>query len=152
MTATDEEDQSGTRIAIVGMAVRIPNADSLEKFWSILEAGREQISRFTEEQLRAAGVAPDSVTNGSRVAAFGALENADLFDADFFGFTPREAEILDPQHRIFLETAWSALEDSGTDPGQFEGRIGVFGGVGLNAYLIHNLLGNQDLIDTVGAW
>ena len=152
MTAIDEGDQSGARIAIVGMAVRIPNADSLESFWSILEAGKQQISRFTEEQLRAAGVAPESVTNGTRVAAFGALENVDLFDADFFGFTPREAEILDPQHRIFLETAWSALQDSGTDPGQFAGRIGVFGGVGLNAYLIHNLLGNQDLIDTVGAW
>ncbi|HIG29448.1 MAG TPA: polyketide synthase [Verrucomicrobiales bacterium] len=152
MTAIDEGGQSGARIAIVGMAVRIPNADSLESFWSILEAGKEQISRFTEEQLRAAGVAPESVTNGTRVAAFGALENVDLFDAGFFGFTPREVEILDPQHRIFLETAWSALEDSGTDPDQFAGRIGVFGGVGLNAYLIHNLLGNQDLIDTVGAW
>ena len=142
----------GVKIAVVGMAVRVPGASTLDSFWSVLEKGQETVTRFTETDLINAGLSKTAARESSRVRAFGALDDADLFDAEFFGFTPREAEILDPQHRIFLETAARALEDSGCNPDVFPGRIGVFGGVGLNSYLIHNILENPSLIKTVGAW
>jgi acyl transferase domain-containing protein len=142
----------GVKIAVVGMAVRVPGASTLDSFWSVLEKGQETVTRFTETDLINAGLSETAARESSRVRAFGALDDADLFDAEFFGFTPREAEILDPQHRIFLETAARALEDSGCNPDVFPGRIGVFGGVGLNSYLIQNILENPSLIKTVGAW
>ena len=137
----------GVKIAVVGMAVNVPGATSLSQFWDIVMSRKETITRFegaTGDEFLGRGT--------HRVSAFGALPGADKFDAEFFGFTPREAEVLDPQHRIFLETAWRALEDSGVDPDRFPGRIGVFGGVGLNSYLIRNLLSRPELVEAVGPW
>jgi phthiocerol/phenolphthiocerol synthesis type-I polyketide synthase E len=127
-------------IAIVGMAGRFPGARDLAALWDNLRRGVESISRFTPEEMRAAGVDPALAADPRWVPAGGVLADADRFDAPFFHFTPREAELLDPQHRLFLECAWEALEDAGCDPGRFPGAIGVFGGASRNTYLLHNLL------------
>ena len=115
-------------IAVVGMAGRFPGARDLAELWDNLRRGVESISRFTPEEMRAAGADPALLADPRWVPAGGVLDGADRFDAPFFHFTPREAELLDPQHRLFLECAWSALEDAGCDPGRFPGAIGVFGG------------------------
>ncbi|HEU4322646.1 MAG TPA: SDR family NAD(P)-dependent oxidoreductase, partial [Roseiflexaceae bacterium] len=123
-------------VAIVGMAGRFPGADDIEQFWANLRDGVESITFFSEEELLAAGVAPAALRAPNYVRARATLADADLFDAAFFGFTPREAEILDPQHRVFLEAAWNALEHAGYDSERYRGRIGVFAGVGINSYLL----------------
>jgi acyl transferase domain-containing protein/SAM-dependent methyltransferase len=125
-------------IAVVGMAGRFPGAGSVAELWENLRQGVESISFFPP----AAG--PADPKDPRHVPAAGVLSGADLFDAPLFGLTPREAELLDPQHRVFLECAWEALEDAGYDParpiGETGGPIGVFGGASLNSYLLWNLL------------
>src|SRR5882724_822581 len=132
-------------IAIVGMAGRFPKAKDIDSFWRNLCNGVEGISFFSDEELEAAGAGPLR-GKSNYVRARGVLEGAELFDAAFFGLSPREAEVLDPQHRIFLECAWEALEDAGCDPEKFDGAIGVFAGVSMNTYLAHNLLTRPDII------
>ncbi|HEX6911311.1 MAG TPA: polyketide synthase, partial [Longimicrobium sp.] len=127
------------RIAIVGMACRFPGADNVEAFWRNLRGGTECITHYSEAELRAAGVPDDVLARPDYVRSFGALAGADRFDADFFEFTPRDAELTDPQHRLFLEQAWAALEDAGCDPSTYPGLVGVFAGCNMNAYLIHNV-------------
>jgi amino acid adenylation domain-containing protein len=122
-------------IAIIGMAGRFPKAGNIEEFWQRLSRGDECISFFTDEELAESGIAPGVLSDPDYVKAGGVLEGADLFDAAFFGFHPREAELMDPQHRAFLECAWHALEDAGYDSARYGGHIGVFGGAGLNTYL-----------------
>ncbi len=123
-------------IAIVGMSGRFPGARDIDEFWQNLCEGVESISFFTEEELLQAGASAEEVKEPNYVRARGVLGDVDLFDADFFGFYPREAELLDPQHRLFLECAWSALEDAGHDPERFDGLVGVFAGVSMNTYLL----------------
>ena len=103
-------------IAIIGMACRFPGADNLEAFWRNLRDGVESITFFSEQELLAAGVAPDLLRKPNYVRANGILPDAELFDAAFFGYSAREAEMLDLQQRIFLECAWHAIEDAGFDP------------------------------------
>jgi acyl transferase domain-containing protein len=141
----------GEGIAIVGMAGRFPKARDLTEFWQNLCAGKEGISFFTEEELAAAGVSVPE-PNERYVKARGVLEDADKFDAAFFGFNPKEAEVLDPQHRVFLECAWEALENAGCDPDRFDGTIGVFAGMSLNTYLVNNLMSRPDVIGLVGEY
>lgn len=123
-------------IAIVGMAGRFPGAASVSQFWKNLKAGRESISVLTDAELLASGIDASLLADPLYVKARGVLEDVDLFDAPFFGFTPKEAELTDPQHRLFLETCWRALEDAGCNPETFEGGIGVFGGMSMNTYLL----------------
>jgi phthiocerol/phenolphthiocerol synthesis type-I polyketide synthase E len=144
-------DQESRAIAIVGMAGRFPGAPDLDTYWRNLLAGREGISRFTDEALRASGVPDAELRDPGYVKANGLLDGVELFDASFFGFTPLEAEITDPQHRLFLETAWQALEDAGHHAHAFEGRIGVFAGAGASTYLIHHLLARPDVLARVGS-
>ncbi|SLM33113.1 hypothetical protein MTBBW1_90015 [Desulfamplus magnetovallimortis] len=139
-------------IAIIGMALRVPGAHDLDSFWTNLVEGVESITRFTDEELLAAGVSEADINNPSYVKANGTLKDMEYFDAEFFDFTPREAEILDPQHRQLLECSWEAMEHAGYDPLNYKGKAGIFGGVGLNSYLIHNLMGRKDLIETIGPW
>jgi amino acid adenylation domain-containing protein len=126
-----------TEIAIVGMAGRFPGAPSVEEFWRRLRAGDECITFLSDEELAASGVAPELLADPAYVRAAGVIDGPDEFDAAFFGFSPREAELMDPQHRVFLECSWHALEDAGYDPGRFAGRIGLYAGVGVNTYLHH---------------
>ncbi|HLL45563.1 MAG TPA: beta-ketoacyl synthase N-terminal-like domain-containing protein, partial [Longimicrobiaceae bacterium] len=136
-------------IAVVGMSCRLPGARSAAEFWSNLCAGVESISHFSEEELLAAGISPETLRSPSYVRAYGAIPDAFAFDAGFFGVNPSEAQVMDPQHRVFLECAWSALEDAGYDPSRFPGSVGVFGGSGGNAY--HSLvLENREVVSAVG--
>ncbi len=124
-------------IAIIGMACRVPGARSLHSFWRNLCAGIESVHFFTETESRHAGV-PDAVLRDPHyVNAAPVLEDYDCFDASFFHCSPREAALLDPQHRHFMECAWEALEDAGCDPFRFPGEIGLFAGAGgsVSSYL-----------------
>lgn len=123
-------------VAVIGMSGRFPGANDIETFWNNLREGRETISRFSDEELEQAGVDPAHINNPNYVPAKGMLAQADLFDAAFFGYTPREAELMDPQHRIFLECAWAALENAGYDATTYDGPIGVFAGCSKNSYLL----------------
>ena len=115
------------QIAIVGMAGRFPGAANVDAFWANLRDGVESIRPFTDEELRAGGADP---SEPGFVNAGAVMDGIDQFDAAFFGMSRREAELTDPQHRVFLETAWTGIEHAGYDPAAYPGRVGVFGGVG----------------------
>jgi phthiocerol/phenolphthiocerol synthesis type-I polyketide synthase E len=138
------------RIAIIGMACRLPGARSVGEFWRNLENGVESVTFFTEEELLAAGCPPEEVKDPRYVKASPVLPEADKFDAGFFGMTRREAELLDPQHRLFLELAFQALEDGGYDSSRFQGDIGVYGGVGSGRYGWLNLRLNPEIVNSSG--
>ncbi len=124
-------------IAIVGMSGRFPGARDVEQFWQNLTQGVESISRFDEAELEYSLRSP--AEDQKMIRARGILEDTDLFDADFFGMYPKEAQLIDPQHRLFLECAWEALESSGHAPESYPGLIGVYAGLSMNTYLLHNL-------------
>jgi acyl transferase domain-containing protein len=138
-------------IAIIGLTGRFPGAADVEHFWLNLRAGVESITFFSDEELKAEGVASASLSNPAYVKAGMVLEGIELFDAPFFALTPREAELTDPQHRLFMECAWEVLEMSGYNPESFEGLIGLYAGMGSNAYLLNNVLSHGDLIKAAGA-
>src|SRR5437016_2868036 len=121
-------------IAIVGMAGRFPGARNLDEFWHNLAEGVESITRLSDQEILESGVPAWYLSNPSYVKAAPILEEPGRFDAGFFGFSPMEAKTMDPQHRILLELAYEALEDSGYDPARYQGRIGVFTGSALNTY------------------
>jgi phthiocerol/phenolphthiocerol synthesis type-I polyketide synthase E len=138
-----ESTQHADGIAVIGMAGKFPGAPNLAAYWENLRAGVESITHFTESEIEA----PPSISQSPQyVRARGIMAGVDLFDADFFGTNPREAEYTDPQHRLLLETAWEALEDAGCDPERFAGSIGVFAGCSLNSYLLHNLASNPEFL------
>ncbi|MDP3718280.1 MAG: amino acid adenylation domain-containing protein [Acidobacteriota bacterium] len=130
----------GTDIAIIGLAGRFPGADDLAAFWRNLRDGRESITFFTDEELLAAGVEPELIADPNYVRANGILSDVTHFDASFFGISPAEAEVMDPQHRIFLETTWHALEHAGYGAGVGDDNVGVFAACSHDRYLIFNLL------------
>ena len=139
-------------VAVIGMAGRFPGASGLPQFWRNLCEGVESVQFFTETELLASGVPANLLKNPDYVRAGTLLPDADRFDAAFFGFTPREAEILDPQQRVFLETAWESLENAGYDAERFAGAIGVFAGAGMNHYLLQNLTTRPDILASVGEY
>jgi acyl transferase domain-containing protein len=141
---------SETDIAIVGMAARFAGARSVERFWANLRDGVESLTVLDEKQLEAAGVDPRLVRDPDYVRSAFVLEDMEAFDAGFFGFSPKEAAIMDPQHRHFLECSWEAMERAGHVPGRFQGSIGVYGGCGMNNYMMFNLLTNPDLVRSEG--
>jgi acyl transferase domain-containing protein len=127
-------------IAIIGMSGRFPGAKDVQQFWQNLVNGTDSISRFGENELEYNVAAEAGRSGGQKyVSARGVLDNVDQFDADFFDINPREAELMDPQHRLFLECAWEALEGAGCDPERYPGLVGVFAGCSLNSYLLYNL-------------
>lgn len=132
-------------IAIVGMRGRFPGANDLESYWRNLADGVESITTLTTDDMRAAGV-PDHITRlPGYVNAAPLLDHVDEFDAEFFGFSARDAALTDPQHRVFLETCWEALEDAGYDPAAYPGAIGLFGGCEMSTYL-YQLSQNADAL------
>lgn len=144
-----EPDNSLKGIAVIGMAGRFPEAKSIDEFWQNLSQGRESISFFTDEELLSKGVNPTLLRDPDYVKAGAWLPDIEMFDASFFGFTPREAEIMDPQHRLFLECAWEALENAGYNPETYEEFIGVYAGSSLSTYLLNNLISNNDLLKSL---
>jgi phthiocerol/phenolphthiocerol synthesis type-I polyketide synthase E len=139
-----------TDIAVIGMALHVPKARTPEAFWQNLAKGVEAISFFDDETLLASGVEPSLVANPNFVPAGGVLDDVELFDASFFGFAAREAQIMDPQHRLFLECAWEALENAGYDSQSYDGLIGVYAGSTMNTYLLINLMTNRNVLEVVG--
>ena len=140
-------DLNGFEIAVIGMACRFPGAQNVDQFWRNLRDGVESISFFSDAEMIAAGVDPKSLTNPNLVKAGGVLPDIELFDASFFGYSPREAELIDPQQRFLLECAWEALESAGYDPQHVEEITGVFAGVGVNNYMF-NIYSAQSLVNT----
>lgn len=145
-----EELDYTDRIAIIGMAGRFPRAKNLEEFWRNLRDGVESVSFFSDQELEASGVDPALLKNPNYVKAGVVFEDKELFDAAFFGYSPRQATIIDPQQRLFLECAWNALESAGYNSQTFAGRISVYGGAGINSYLFFNLASSPKLLHAVG--
>ena len=145
-----ESDSSQNDIAIVGMALRVPGAATADAFWENLKNGVESIVRLDEATLLAAGESPETLRNPAYVPACGPLADMKMFDGEFFGFSPKESAILDPQHRHFTELCWEALENAGHTPDKFDGQIGVFGGCGMGSYFYFNVCSNRELVESVG--
>jgi phthiocerol/phenolphthiocerol synthesis type-I polyketide synthase E len=140
----DELSQDGS-VAIIGMAGRFPGAPNIDRFWEILRDGREAVTFYSDDELLQAGVVRTELDDPHYVKAAPRLENAVHFDREYFGYSPREAELIDPQQRIFLECCVEALENASCNPDEFDGSIGVFGGCALNVYqysLIESLAGD----------
>jgi acyl transferase domain-containing protein/thioesterase domain-containing protein/acyl carrier protein len=137
-------------IAIVGMSAHLPGATSLAQYWRNLRDGVTSIRRLSDEELTEAGVSPGLLRHRDYVPFAARLEQFDHFDAEFFGLSPKDAAIMDPQHRQFLECAWEALENAGHMPERHDGRIGVFGGCGMGSYFYFNLCSNAELVENTG--
>ncbi|GCE31289.1 polyketide synthase [Dictyobacter alpinus] len=148
-------DNKGTppdnAIAIIGMSGRFPDAKNIDEFWHNIRSGISSIRQFTDQELLAAGADAEALKQPNYVKAGVTLPGIELFDAQFFGFSPREAEVMDPQQRLFLECAQEALECAGYDPNTYQGLIGVFAGKGGNSYLVEHLVPNRASINTLQA-
>jgi len=142
--------ESSSDIAIIGYAARFPGAENGLQFWENLANGVESIRTFTAKELESVGVSKSALRDPDYVRAGAPLARPEAFDAHFFGLSPREAAIMDPQQRFFLECAWEAMEHAGYAPGTFPGSTGVFAGSGPNSYLIENLLSDRDLVERDG--
>jgi acyl transferase domain-containing protein len=123
-------------IAIVGFAGRFPGAKNIDEYWEHLRSGVESISFFSEEELKEAGIDPTILSNPNYVKAAPVLDDVDKFDAQLFDYSPREAQMIDPQHRFFLECAWEALEHAGYNAAKHDSPIGVYAGSAMNTYLL----------------
>ncbi|MBU2983347.1 SDR family NAD(P)-dependent oxidoreductase [Lentibacter algarum] len=141
----DEND-----IAIVGMAAHLPGAGNIDEYWRNLRQGVESIRKLSPDELRDAGVSEALLARPDYVPAAAMLDQFEYFDGDFFGFSPKESAILDPQHRQFLEVAWEAFENAGHPPESVDGPIGVFAGCGMGSYFYFNICSNPELVDDVG--
>ncbi|MDF5706499.1 MAG: beta-ketoacyl synthase N-terminal-like domain-containing protein [Nostoc sp. S4] len=154
MSTSAEFSRNGLEVAIIGMTGRFPGARNLDEFWQNLQNGVDSIASFTNEELISSGIDSAMLNHPQYVKSKAALEDVELFDASFFGFNPREAEIIDPQQRLFLECAWEALESAGYDSKKYKGLIGIYGGTSINSYLINiysdqnfrNSIDNQQLV------
>jgi amino acid adenylation domain-containing protein len=145
---SSEEPRLENAVAIIGMAGRFPEAATLEQFWDNLRHGVESVRRIPEADLLAAGVSLATLRDPSYVPVAGVLGEVDLFDAPFFGFSAREAALLDPQHRLLLEAAWEALEDAGYDAERIAGPVGVYVGASVNSYFLHYLFSPREQLNS----
>ena len=140
MTDRDKKPRTGLEIAVIGMSGRFPGAKDIGQFWENLQQGVESISFFSDEELEKEGIQPQLLENPDYVRGKGIIEEIEYFDMHFFDYTPREAEIMDPQVRLFHECAWEALEDAAYDPWTYPGLIGFYAGASPNSYwegLVH---------------
>lgn len=150
---TDEPDDGpSSDIAVVGLAGRFPDAETPDEFWENLRNGHESARTYTDEELREAGVPESLLADPNYVKGGTPMDDIAMFDADFFGLGPKDAAIMDPQHRQLLEVAWESMESAGHLPEGFDGDIGVFAGCGMSAYFIYNVLTNPDLVNSVGTF
>jgi phthiocerol/phenolphthiocerol synthesis type-I polyketide synthase E len=138
-------------VAIVGMAGRFPGAQGLDEFWRNIRDGIEALETFSDADLEGAGVPEDLRSDPSYVAKGTVLHACDEFDANFFGYSPREAQIIDPQQRIFLECAWEALEHAGyAGEAITQKKVGVYGGASMNTYVNAHILRNPVISEAMG--
>ena len=150
LDAPSDHEPNEADIAIVGMAGRFPGAPDADALWTRVVAGDDCLVDLDPDMLIAAGVPAAVVNDEHYVPRTGLLPNVDRFDPEFFGIGPRDAALMDPQHRIFLECVWEAIESAAHVPERFDGAIGVFAGCGMNTYLINNLITNPKLLEQVG--
>lgn len=134
-------------IAVIGMAGRFPGACNVDEFWQNLQDGVESITFFAEDELLAAGVTPAFIEHPNYVSASPTLADVDCFDADFFGYSPKEAELMDPQQRLLLECAWESLETAGYNPLSYDGTIGLYAGASMNTYLLNHVYPERHTLD-----
>jgi amino acid adenylation domain-containing protein len=120
----------GLEIAVIGMSCRFPGAESIAQYWNNLKNGVESITTFSQQHLLDAGIDPQLLGKPNYVRAKGSLKDIESFDASFFGYTPREAAVMDPQMRILHQCAWEALEDAAYNSATYSGRIGLYCGGG----------------------
>lgn len=149
-TGTHDSQLPESGVAVIGMAGRFPGANSVSAFWRNLRNGVESIVDLSEDELLAAGVTERTLANRSYVRRAALMAGIENFDAEFFGFTPHAARMLDPQHRLFLQSVFHALEDAGYDPAELEATVGVFGTSSTSGYLLHNLMSNYDPAMVIG--
>lgn len=142
-------------VAIIGMAGRFPGAADVQALWQNVLGGKIALKKFTPEEIQASILSEDKasipyrveeLTSGNWVGAGFKMDDIDMFDASFFGYTPSEAELLDPQQRLFLETSWAAIEDAGYIPDECESVVGIFGGAALSRYFLKNVYSHRDII------
>ncbi len=145
----ERKSEYSGKVAIIGMSGRFPGAGNITVFWENLINGVESVTDFSDEELAASDVPKSLLDNAKYVKRSPVLDSIDMFDASFFGYSPREAAYTDPQHRIFLECAWHALEDAGYDSEQYHGLIGVYAGCGMNNYLLKNILARTELMESI---
>ena len=136
-------------VAIIGMSGRFPKAESVSEFWTNVINKVDCIRELTIDEIIASGVDPELARSASYIKRAPLLDDIDKFDARFFDYLPKEASLLDPQSRMFLECVQAALDDAGCDPDRYEGSIGVYAGTGLNNYLLKNLLRNPGIFEDV---
>ncbi|MBD2677480.1 MULTISPECIES: type I polyketide synthase [Nostoc] len=137
-----EESTVNLDIAIVGMSGRFPGANNIEEFWQNIQNKVESISFLSDGDLADLNLAVEVLNDPNYIKAAPILPDIEHFDARFFGYSPKEAELIDPQHRLFIECAWEALENAGYDPETYNGLIGVYGGVSTNTYFFNNIYNN----------
>ena len=142
---------ASTGVAVIGMAGRFPGADNIEELWEVLKNGKETTRFFKSSELDKS-ISTDLKDDPDYVAARGVIQDADQFDAAFFGINPRLAEVMDPQQRIFLEVAWEVLEKTGHVPQKYDGSIGVYAGTGTNTYYQNNVHSHPEIINQVGSF
>nr|MDQ2876063.1 type I polyketide synthase [Actinomycetota bacterium] len=138
------ETAQNAGIAVVGISCAFPGAPGPEQFWQNIREGVESLTVLTDEELAQAGVNPALAQAPNYVKVAASIEDVDLFDAGFFGMSPREAELMDPQQRLFLEHSWRAIEAAGYDPTRLEMPVGVYGGAGVNTY-VYQVRSNVDI-------
>ncbi|AFZ33823.1 Phenylalanine racemase (ATP-hydrolyzing), Mycocerosate synthase [Stanieria cyanosphaera PCC 7437] len=139
--------QTSTDIAVIGMSCRFPGAKNIAEFWQNLCDGVESITFFSNEEIAASGINPNLINHPNYVKASPIIEDIEYFDAEFFGYSPKEAQLIDPQQRLLLECAWSSLEDAGCDPLTYPGVISLYAGAATNTYLLNNIYPNRNQLD-----
>lgn len=149
MTERYDDPKYDTALAIIGMSGRFPGAQTVEQLWENIAAGTKSIHFFTDEELLESGEDPEILKLPNYVKASTIVKDIDLFDASFFGFTPRETEVMDPQQRLFLECSWEALEEAGYTPDKHNGMVGVFAGSALSTYLLNSIYMSPEAANSI---
>ena len=144
-------DDYANAVAIIGMSGRFPDADDLATFWSNIRNGRDAVKPLSEAELLRSGADAAQLNDPQFVKLASELKGIELFDAEFFGITPREAQAMDPQHRLFMECVWQALEHAGYDPDAYRGAIGLYAGTAMSAYLFSNIMPNAAFLASADA-
>ncbi|HEX2209387.1 MAG TPA: beta-ketoacyl synthase N-terminal-like domain-containing protein [Longimicrobium sp.] len=152
MSSTPPSSFPGTAVAVIGMAGRFPNAADVDEFWANLRDGVDGMTWFTDDELREAGVPEEHINDPNYVKGRCCLREVDRFDPSFWNYTVKQAQVMDPQIRVFLETCWQALESAGYFAGGYEGSIGVYGGASPPTYLLYHMLRDYKLVAGTSAW
>ncbi|OKP97461.1 hybrid non-ribosomal peptide synthetase/type I polyketide synthase [Paenibacillus sp. P46E] len=148
----NEESDNFSQIAIVGLSCRFPGAANPDQYWENLQEGKESITFFKDEELLETGVESALLADPAYVKANAVLDGVEYFDAEFFNIPPSEAELLDPQHRLFMQSAWHALEDAGCSSRDYKGRIGIYAGTDVNTYFLNHVYPNKEIMERLNPY